>query len=338
MAPEPHTAAPRVSVLLPVRNGGAYLRRAVGSILCQDYVNFELIVVDDGSTDGSTEWLAAQRDARIVLLRQAALGLVGALNAGLAAARGAYIARMDADDEADPLRLGAQVAHLDRHPDIGVLFTDASYIDEASAVVGSERGRGVDETSVREGLLFRTHRPVLIHPSVMIRRGVIASVGGYRDYPAAEDADLWLRLSRTTRIRQLDRALLRYRKLASSVSRQRRHEQMTNTALAAVNFLVEDAAGLDLYRSRRDAWETARVRLLRATEPIHRAEALRNACVGALREKRWSTLPSLAADMLLRSGSLCWLHRFKERALRRHVETEARLLAQSVGTAAALPA
>lgn len=323
--------APLVSVLLPVRNGGAFFRCAVESILAQDFTRFELIVIDDGSTDGSCDWLGEHPDPRIVLLKQPPTGLVAALNRGLGRAKGVYIARMDADDEAAPERLRVQVEYLEGRPEIGVLFTDASYIDAQGRIVGYERGGSVDEIGARQGLLFRSHRRVLIHPSVVLRTDVLRSVGGYRDYLAAEDADLWLRLSRRTRFRQISLPLLRYRKRTSSVSRQQRHEQMTNTALAAVNELIQEISGIDLYVEQPDLWRACQDRLRNATVPLYRAENLRDEFVRQLRERRWSRLPSAAMRMLLGSGNLCWLHRVKERRLRSVVEKEASMLAGIVG-------
>lgn len=321
--------APVVSVLLPVRDGGVYFPAAVASILAQETVPFELIVIDDGSVDGSREWIARHADPRILHLCQPPTGLVAALNRGLAQAKGKYIARMDADDEALPSRLREQVETLEALPDVGALFTDAVYIDGQGRTLGFERGGDLDEVSVREGLLFRRHRRVLIHPSVLMRRDVLASLGGYRNYAAAEDADLWLRLSRRTKIRQMSRVLLRYRKLPTSVSRRHRHEQMSNAALAAVNDIVEEATGIDLWTSRRDLWEKCQQRLRLSTAAICRAEANRLQLVRVVRERHWFSLPSIALRMLLRSGNLCWLHRVKESRLKRLVEAEASALAHS---------
>lgn len=318
----PPALVPLVSVLLPVRDGGAFLPSAVASILRQEGVPFELILVDDGSTDGSRAWMAALGDARVRLLTQSALGLVPALNRGLAAARGLYLARMDADDVAQPDRLRAQVAYLEQHPDVGALFTDADYIDAQDRLTGRERGRQVDETRVQAGLLYQRHRPVLIHPSVMLRTAVLRDVGGYRDYPAAEDADLWLRLSSRTKMRQLGQPLLRYRRLDRSVSRQRRPEQLTNSTLAAVNALVATASGIDLYAHRPAAWATSQKWLRQRTLPVLQGEALRLELARYWHARHFTALPLLTLRLLGRVRNLNWLHRCKTRALRRIVERE----------------
>ena len=122
---------PHVSVLLPVRNGGAWFALALQSILDQDGCDFELIVIDDGSSDGTSELLAACPDARLRVLRREGGGLVAALNAGLELARGDYVARMDADDIALPGRLARQAATLD---------ADA-VVEHAHALAGEEDRR-----------------------------------------------------------------------------------------------------------------------------------------------------------------------------------------------------
>ncbi|HMO65446.1 MAG TPA: glycosyltransferase family 2 protein, partial [Verrucomicrobiota bacterium] len=113
---------PRVSVVLPVFNALATLPRAVASVRAQTFTDWELVAVDDGSTDGSGEWLAraAKEEPRLRVLRRPHAGLVPALKDGLDAARGEFIARLDADDECLPDRLAAQVAMLDADPSFGV--------------------------------------------------------------------------------------------------------------------------------------------------------------------------------------------------------------------------
>src|ERR1700722_2036753 len=115
--------APRLSVLMPVFNGGRFLAAAVESILKQSLRDFELIAIDDGSTDQSASLLSqlAGSDDRIRVIRQANAGIVTALNRALELARGEYIARMDADDAALPSRLARQAAFLDGHPDVAVV-------------------------------------------------------------------------------------------------------------------------------------------------------------------------------------------------------------------------
>src|SRR5207237_10277673 len=130
--------APRVSVLLPVWNGEAFLEQAMESILRQTLSSFELIVIDDGSTDRSAAIAEefASRDPRMRVLRRPHEGLSAALNAGIAAARGEYVARMDADDISAPDRLRKQVAYLDAHPACVAVGAWSDVVDEAGRQIG----------------------------------------------------------------------------------------------------------------------------------------------------------------------------------------------------------
>ena len=186
-----------VSVLLPVRNAAATIARAVASVQAQTHGGWELVVVDDGSTDGTREWLrrAAETDARIRLVEQSAHGLVPALNAGLAAARGRFIARLDADDECHPERLAAQAAWLEANPRTGLVSCLVGYGGDRDANAGyALHVDWLNSLVTPEQIaLNRFVESPLAHPSVMFRRELVERHGGYRygDFP--EDYELWLR-------------------------------------------------------------------------------------------------------------------------------------------------
>jgi glycosyltransferase involved in cell wall biosynthesis len=121
---------PRITVLMPVHNGEPYLDASVRSILGQTYGDFEFLVIDDGSTDGSARILRAYQDPRFRIVENGRnLGVVETLNRGLSLSRGEYVARMDCDDESLPERLERQVSFLDSHPEVGVLGTSGDLID-----------------------------------------------------------------------------------------------------------------------------------------------------------------------------------------------------------------
>src|SRR5258708_12955942 len=129
---------PAISVIMPVRNGAEWLAEAVASVRDHHFGDFEFLIVDDGSDDGTAAMLSgfAAADHRIRLLRQAPQGIVAALNKAIAEARAPYLARLDADDRARPDRLGKQFTFMQAHPEIGLLGTFAERIDAAGNVVG----------------------------------------------------------------------------------------------------------------------------------------------------------------------------------------------------------
>jgi glycosyltransferase involved in cell wall biosynthesis len=209
-------SAPRVSVILPVRDGEAHLEEAVRSILDQTFVDLELVVVDDGSVDGTARLLErlAAEDSRVQVYRIEPLGLVAALNFGIGRARGAYVARMDADDISLPLRVERQVAELDARSDLGVLGTQVRYIDAAGRPIGVWN-LPVGQELVRWTLFFGTP---LAHPSVMMRRELLLRHAYAADAVHAEDYDLWVRLAAETELDNVPEILFERRVHGGSVS------------------------------------------------------------------------------------------------------------------------
>ncbi|AOS43465.1 Putative glycosyltransferase EpsE [Lacunisphaera limnophila] len=213
-----------LSVLLPVRNAVTTIARAVASVQAQTWTDWELVVVDDGSTDGTRAWLraAARAEPRLRLIEQPAQGIVAALNAGLAAARGRFIARMDADDECHPERLAVQTAFLADHPTIGLVACRVGYGGDRSVQAGYAH-----HVDWQNGLvtpdqiaLNRFVESPLAHPSVMFRREVVERHGGYRDGDWPEDYELWLRwLEAGVAMAKVPRELLTWHDPAGRLSR-----------------------------------------------------------------------------------------------------------------------
>jgi len=209
---------PIVSVLMPVYNNEEYLVDAIDSILTQTFGEFEFIIIDDGSTDGSIEILNRykNKDPRIkVYLQSQNVGIVEALNKGVKLSTGKYIARMDADDISLPDRLERQLAFLDSNPEVGVLGTNIQLID----AVGEQHETIKFPDSHNQILWSLCFYSPIVHPSALIRRNVILRVGGYRSkYPHAEDYDLWTRLAGETHFANLPQTLLLLRKHISNIT------------------------------------------------------------------------------------------------------------------------
>jgi hypothetical protein len=212
------TAPPDVSVVLSVRNGGTDLSKAIESILAQSFTNFELIAVNDGSTDETGAYLDSIRDPRVRVFHQAGAGLAAGLNRGIALAQGRYIARQDHDDLADPSRMAKQVEFLDTHPEYALVGTRAA-IWVGDRPSGRFHDHPTDDQILRFNLLFNNP---FVHSSVMMRKSALDRVGAYTTDPARqppEDYELWSRISRQYRVANLAERLTVYREVPSSMSR-----------------------------------------------------------------------------------------------------------------------
>ncbi|NKY56997.1 glycosyltransferase family 2 protein [Nocardia flavorosea] len=182
---------PEVSVLVPARDAAAFLGEAIESVLAQSFTDYELLIVDDGSRDATARIAESYADPRIEVLRRPRAGVVSASNAGLAQARGALIARLDADDRMLPGRLAAQVAYLRRHPRVIVVGTDYRLFGADSGRVRMPRG----DRACRQRLLLSS---CFAHSSVMFRAQMLSDNNiGYRGETGGlgEDYALWCELS-----------------------------------------------------------------------------------------------------------------------------------------------
>jgi GT2 family glycosyltransferase len=203
--------APTVSVVIAVRDGEAYLGEAIGSVRAQTFADWELIVVDDGSTDDTPEIIAAARrqDDRVRVLRQEAGGVSRARNRGCEAARGRYLAILDADDVALPERLALQVPYLDSRPEVAVVGGAGTIVDEG----GREIGAAVYPTDPSEAeALLAAGRTPLIQSAATMRTEAFRATAGYR--PAlkrAQDFELWLQISEHGLVANLGDTVVRYR-------------------------------------------------------------------------------------------------------------------------------
>ena len=224
--------SPLVSVVMSVFNGERFLAEAVESILDQSFRDFEFIVIDDGSTDGSARILEgyARRDPRVQVCQQDNQGLVCSLNRGCGLARGKYIARMDADDISVRDRLLWQVDFMEQHPGVAVVGGAIERINSSGDGLEIKRyATGDDEIKTA----LARNRSELPHPAVLIRREIFCSVGGYRTaFVDAEDYDLWLRMAECSQLSNLSRVVLKYRVHCAQITRTRLRQQALSVLAA----------------------------------------------------------------------------------------------------------
>lgn len=216
---------PKISVVMPAYNAEKYITEAIESILNQTCGDFELIILNDCSKDGTEEIILSYDDERIVYIKnEENLGVARTLNKGLQMAKGEYIARMDADDISLPQRLEKQVAFLDGHPDVAVVGVGVTVFDEDGDV--QTRLFSEEPARMRVDMLFACG---LAHPGVMFRREVIVGLDGYHPaYNGLEDYELWDRVMEGWDICALPGVGLRYRIHGSQVTQNlsEKHEAL----------------------------------------------------------------------------------------------------------------
>ena len=229
------TPPPAVSIVLPVRNGEAYICEAISSMLAQTFRDFELLIINDGSTDGTQARLeeTLRKDSRVRILQGEGKGLVHALNLGIAEAKGNLICRMDADDLSDANRLEKQTAFLGENPDVSLVFSQMRMMNAAGELTGKETNALVDAGAVKKAL--EQGDCEVHHPTVLGRRQAFLDAGLYRDaFVRAEDLDLWLRMSERGKIAGMNEVLLTYRVHGGQVSREHTLRQRFSRDLAVL--------------------------------------------------------------------------------------------------------
>jgi glycosyltransferase involved in cell wall biosynthesis len=202
---------PRVSVIMGVYNTKRYVAEAIESVLKQTYKDFEFIIIDDTSTDGTSEILQkyAKKDKRIKLIKNKTnLGLTKNLNVGLRKAKGEFIARMDADDVSLPNRFATEVQFLDKHPDVALAGTWADIINNEGKIIG-EIKYTTEHKQIRRNM---TERSQIIHPSVMFRKRIVNEVGMYDEkLRTAQDYEYFARVMSKFKVANIPKKLLHYR-------------------------------------------------------------------------------------------------------------------------------
>jgi glycosyltransferase involved in cell wall biosynthesis len=252
----------KCSVLLPVYNGGEPLREAIKSILVQDEPDFEFLIIDDCSTDGSAAIIRAfaEKDTRIrPIFHQHNAGLAVTLNEGLHEARSQFVARLDQDDVALSNRLSTQIRFLSARPQVAVA---GSFVYHMGRTIEWDRlvrlpleHEQIADTLPKSNCLY--------HPSVMLRRDDILALGGYRpEFKNAEDYDLWLRASRVYRLANIPVPLLRYRFSAEGMTLGKKWQQALYARMAVLSYRfpewsieqIQAEATVELAKTNKDTF------------------------------------------------------------------------------------
>lgn len=259
--------SPTVSVLVPVFNSERYIHVAIQSILIQTFVDFELLAIDDGSSDSSLAILRKleQTDSRLRVFSRENRGVAPTRNELISVARGRYLAKMDSDDISRPQRFEKQVAYLDAHPECVAVGTGALFIDPE----GMPLREFIYETThdeIDKAHLSGTSGSRICHPSVMMRREAVFRVGNYREeYRFAEDMDLFLRLAEIGKLANLSDILIEYRQHLKSIGYAHRIEESqfamqamraawTRRGIAAVPNVVESPMKLEAAADTHRKW------------------------------------------------------------------------------------
>ncbi len=214
-----------VSVILPAYNAGPYIAEAILSILNQTYTDFELIIINDCSTDNTEEVIQSILDPRIIYIKnEQNSGLIFNLNLGISLAKGKYIVRMDADDISLPTRIAEQIAFMDANPSVGICGSWFEYYGDINGISCYES----QDNDIKLQMLYNCS---LCHPTVVMRRDVLIdnSLLYSKDYLHAEDYDLFVRISYVSKMSNIPKVLLRYRKHTQSVSYKYNNIQLNNS-------------------------------------------------------------------------------------------------------------
>ncbi|MBR8835694.1 MAG: glycosyltransferase [Stigonema ocellatum SAG 48.90 = DSM 106950] len=209
---------PKVSIVIPAYNAIAYLPEAVDSVLQQTFTDFEVLIVDDGSSDGTVEWANQMTDPRVRVISQTNQGSSGARNTGITAAKGEYIALLDADDLWEPTKLEKQLRYLSENPSVGLVDTWTILVDQQGKSMGKVVVSYAESDNVWKQLVqFKT--VCCCDSTPVIRRSCFETVGLFNgDLRFLEDLDLWIRLASRYTFGVVKEPLVRYRQHPGSKS------------------------------------------------------------------------------------------------------------------------
>ena len=232
-----------ISVIIPTYNAIAYLPDAIHSVLHQTYTDYEVIVVNDGSTDRTTQWVSQLSDARVRLISQPNQGKSAARNVGIQAAQSPYIAFLDADDLWESTKLEQQLAYMETYPDVGVVYTWTALADPTGQVTG----RCITPTDAGNVWTALVQSNILTCGSTpLIRTECFEHVGVFeRDLSLSQDWNMWIRLAARYPFGVIQAPLVRYRQHDGNTSMNWRNMQVCNTRVLERAFQTAPDKTLD---------------------------------------------------------------------------------------------
>ncbi|MGE5699638.1 MAG: glycosyltransferase family 2 protein [Deltaproteobacteria bacterium] len=243
---------PKVTVFMPVYNGEKYIRHAIDSVLRQSFMDFELLIINDGSTDDSVEIIRSYRDHRIrILHNESNSGLVQTRNRGIREASAEYIALLDSDDIAFPNRLEEQLSFMEGHPGYGFVGSWVELIDENGESAGDVIKYILPPDYISSAMLFSNY---FAQSAIFLKKSALPNEAYRSDFPLAEDYDLWVRMSDKVKCWNLQKTLTRYRVHSEGISQQRAtvlEENVRKIQLDQLRCLGIDATNDELALHRR---------------------------------------------------------------------------------------
>jgi glycosyltransferase involved in cell wall biosynthesis len=296
--------APKVSVIMPLYNTIQFVGEAIDSILSQSFEDFELILVDNGSTDGSREYAMSLSDNRIRVITESVRGPGTATNAGFAAGRAELFATMDSDDIAHPERLRLEVEFMDAHPEVVLLGTRFAFRVGSETVPVPPQPR--DHHQIRRALM--QGQPVICNPTTMARARAVSAVGGHHGPGPGADFDFFLRMSEVGKLHNLPALLHYYRLHEGSTSivgmKQTKREHAYGLACAAAR--AKSACEPDVHDfgrrwSRRSAFARAR-----ESADCKALVLYRRAIVSRARHQWLRSVATIGAAALLNPSRTAW--------------------------------
>ncbi len=267
---------PAITVLMPVYNAEKYLADAIDSILNQSFNDFELLIINDGSTDSSEKIILSYSDSRVRYMKnEKNIKLIATLNKGIEIANGKYIARMDADDVSLPSRLQVQFDFMESNPNVALCGSWFELIGDRTGIAKY----GGEHNEIMMKMLYQCH---FCHPSVIMRKSMIDTFDVKFDsaYIHAEDYDFFVRIGEKYKLANIQTALLKYRIHERSVSASNKAIQNNNSAL--VKKRLFEKTGLAISENDIDFFRTVMQHEYEFTKDyLHKAELLLDKLVAA---------------------------------------------------------